>query len=602
MTGIGADGGRMIIAPIHVEEEARILALKRLAVLDTPAEERFDRITRLLSTVLSVPIALITFVDSDRQWFKSRVGLDVPETPREIAFCAHAINEPPEEPFIVEDTLCDDRFVDNPLVVNDPNVRFYAGQVLRDPSGLPLGTLCAMDRRPRQLNDEAKQALKDLAVLVEAELRRMDERVLRRELDEVSRRNSLILDTLAEGLVFHDAMGRIVTWNPAAERMLGLSGEELSGRTSFDPRWGSVHEDGTPWKGETHPAMAALRTAAPVRNQLMGIDHPVRGRVWLRVNAEPVVDPEGKAVSVLAAFSDVTIEHSLAVESRRFSYLFRHSNDVISVIDGQGHAIYHSPSFQRVFGYPPSWRDPAGLWGSLHPDDHQQTRVHLAKVMGPGGCERPFVVRFRTANGNWIALETVAVNLLDEPEVGGIVFTSRDVTERVRVAEELAYTASHDELTDLPNRRKLAQCITNALDLNRGRDQLVGLCFVDLDGFKSVNDTFGHATGDKLLVAVAQSIRAAIRPGDHAARVGGDEFVVVLSPVADTNDALHLACQLRDSIVARPVDGLPSDAFDACIGVAVSEPGDTHSLLLQRADRALYEAKSQRGCVHLALR
>ena len=590
----------MISASVHVEEELRVDALRCLQLLDTAAEERFDRITRLLSTALSVPVSLVSLVDSDRQWFKSRVGLEAAQTSRDVSFCAHAINEPVGKPFVVEDALLDARFVDNPLVTGDPNIRFYAGQVLRDASGLPMGTLCAIDRRPRRLTDAESQVLVDLAAIVESELRRLDDLKLLKELDAVSERNNLILNTLTEGLVFQDAAGRIITWNPAAERLLGLSDDEMSGRTSIDPCWGSVHEDGTAWPGETHPAMEALSTGKPVRQQVMGVDHPRRGRVWLRVNAEPVLDPSGQAVSVLAAFSDITLEHTLAVEQRRFSYLFRHATDVISVVDRNGRGLYRSPSFERVLGYPMSWRDPQGVWGTVHPDDLDEALEYFERVLDGDRPHDPITSRFRTAGGEWKALESVAVNLLDEPEVGGVVLTSRDVTERLRIADEIAHSATHDELTNLPNRRKLAARITAALVRSHNEGRVVGLCFLDLDRFKHVNDTYGHASGDNLLVAVAQSIRSVGRPGDHAARVGGDEFVVVLDSIGDADEAFDLASRLRDAIIAQVVEGLPQSAFDACIGVAVSRPDDTHSMLLQRADRALYLAKARRGSVELA--
>ena len=590
----------MISASIHVEEDLRVDALRRLRLLDTAAEERFDRITRLLSTALSVPVSLVSLVDSERQWFKSRVGLEANETGRDIAFCAHAINEPAGKPFVIEDAFLDARFVDNPLVTGDPNVRFYAGQVLRDAAGLPMGTLCAIDRRPRRLTDTESQILVDLAAIVESELRRLDDRKLLNELDAVSERNNLILNTLAEGLVFQDADGRIITWNRAAERVLGLSGDEMSGRRSIDPRWGAVHEDGTAWPGETHPAMEALSTGKPVREQVMGVDHPGRGRVWLRVNAEPVLDASGRAVSVLAAFSDITREHTLAVEQRRFSYLFRHATDVISVVDRNGRGLYRSPSFERVFGYPMSWRDPEGIFGTVHPDDLDEAKEYFERVVAGDHVLEPIVCRFRTAGGEWKALESVAVNLLEEPQVGGVVLTSRDVTERLRIADEIAHSATHDELTNLPNRRRLAARITEAIVRSHREGRLVGLCFVDLDRFKHVNDSYGHAAGDNLLVAAAQSIRSVGRPGDHAARVGGDEFVVVLDSIADADEAFDLASQLRDAIISQVVEGLPQSVVDACIGVAVSRPDDTHSTLLQRADRALYAAKARRGSVELA--
>ena len=157
-------------APLPADEPERLKALQGLRLLDTPAEERFDRITRLAARILSVPIALITLVDSNRQWFKSRVGEIGPETPREQAFCAHAILD--EKGLLVPDALADARFADNPLVLGAPHVRFYAGSPIHAPDGHAVGTLCIIDHRPRELSAEDVQAMRDLAGLVEAELAR----------------------------------------------------------------------------------------------------------------------------------------------------------------------------------------------------------------------------------------------------------------------------------------------------------------------------------------------------------------------------------------------------------------------------------------------
>lgn len=155
-------------ARIPKEEGQRLLTLEKLRILDTEREERFDRITRLAATTFDVPIALVSLVDHDRQWFKSCVGLEASETPRDQAFCAHAILQ--DDALVVRDALLDDRFADNPLVVSKPGIRFYAGHPLSAPDGSHLGTLCVLDTRPRDLNDAHLTALKDLASLVEDQL------------------------------------------------------------------------------------------------------------------------------------------------------------------------------------------------------------------------------------------------------------------------------------------------------------------------------------------------------------------------------------------------------------------------------------------------
>ena len=151
-----------MLAPIKPANEAvRIQALHGLNVLDSAPEERFDRLTRLAKRLFNVPIALVTLVDKDRQWFKSCVGLDVNETPRDVSFCGHAILQ--DELLLVPDAKQDKRFHDNPLVTGEPNIRFYAGYPLTVPNGNKMGTLCLIDTRPRELDDEERGLLRDLA-------------------------------------------------------------------------------------------------------------------------------------------------------------------------------------------------------------------------------------------------------------------------------------------------------------------------------------------------------------------------------------------------------------------------------------------------------
>lgn len=139
----------MTPAPIPADEAERLSALRALLLLDTPPEERFDRLARFVAEQLDVPIALLTLVDGQRQWFKARVGLDATETPRDISFCGHAIMK--NDLFIVEDASRDPRFSDNPLVTGEPHIRFYAGAPLSAPGGHRIGTLCVIDTVPRTL-------------------------------------------------------------------------------------------------------------------------------------------------------------------------------------------------------------------------------------------------------------------------------------------------------------------------------------------------------------------------------------------------------------------------------------------------------------------
>ena len=178
----------MQAASLPPQEQERLAALRRYEVLDTTPEETFDELTEFASRLCDTPIALISLVDADRQWFKARVGLGAPETHRDLAFCAHAILR--RELFEVRDTFDDARFADNPLVVGDPKIRFYAGTPLVTPEGQAIGTLCVIDRVPRALTDLQRAGLHVLGrqVIAQLELRT----VLRRQADLVSHQEQLI--------------------------------------------------------------------------------------------------------------------------------------------------------------------------------------------------------------------------------------------------------------------------------------------------------------------------------------------------------------------------------------------------------------------------
>jgi GAF domain-containing protein len=151
-----------------LNETARLAALERYAILDTDPEDSFDDLTRLASFICKTPIAFISLIDADRQWFKSRVGAAVSETPREVAFCSTAILQ--SEIFVVPDAREDERFRDNPFVVSDPHIRFYAGAPLINEEGYALGTICVVDQTPRELTSEQRDALKALSRLVLAQM------------------------------------------------------------------------------------------------------------------------------------------------------------------------------------------------------------------------------------------------------------------------------------------------------------------------------------------------------------------------------------------------------------------------------------------------
>jgi diguanylate cyclase (GGDEF)-like protein len=171
-------------------EASRLETLHALNILDTPPEERFDRLTRLARRMFHVPIALVTLIDANRQWFKSSAGLEARETPRDISFCGHAILE--DGIMMVPNALADSRFADNPQVTGEPHVRFYAGCPLQAPNGARLGTLCIIDRKSRVLDTEDLTALRDLAAIAEDELAAL-QMAMQDELTKIANRRGFLL-------------------------------------------------------------------------------------------------------------------------------------------------------------------------------------------------------------------------------------------------------------------------------------------------------------------------------------------------------------------------------------------------------------------------
>src|SRR5712691_1362561 len=284
---------------------------------------------------------------------------------------------------------------------------------------------------------------------------------------------------------------------------------------------------------------------------------------------------------------------ALRQSEERFRSLVQNASDVIAILDSDGRIGYASPAAQSVWGQTPEQLRGAALLDLVHPDEHGGAGAYLANLLAQPGGTLVNELRLRHSDGTWRDFEVVATNMLDQPAVEGIVATCRDITQRKAFERELSRLAFSDTLTGLPNRALLLDRITHALDRAERQMRRVAVLFLDLDRFKLVNDSLGHAQGDALLIEAANRINACLRTGDTAARLGGDEFTVLLEDVQNEPQAVEVAERIAEAL-RLPVILEGREVFVSfSIGIALSGPDAARpDAVLRNADLALYRAKA----------
>ncbi len=397
----------------------------------------------------------------------------------------------------------------------------------------------------------------------------------------------------------------ITSINPAGASGLGTTPEAVIGTSVL--AW-SVDERGA--EVRTHFTEVFAGRPQHFLTRLRRVDGAIR---WADVTLHPVRDDgvprtaaAGHAVTgALGLVRDVTEERAageaIAASEARFRALVQHSSDAITIVDAGGRCLYVSPSVHTQFGYEPSDALGRRMQDFVHPEDLPIVTAALRDAQ-----RAPATLRYRArhADGSWRQVESVGRDLRDEPAVRGIVFNTRDVTERAELEAALVRQAFHDALTGLANRAYFGDRLREALARAQtaGNPGRVAVLVLDLDGFKAVNDSFGHAAGDALLVEVADRLLQATRGGDAVARLGGDEFAILVERVQEDADAAAVAERVIAALEPSFTVGGRRTDVGVSVGIARGSsvpdaPLDGATLdasaLLRNADVAMYEAKAR---------
>ena len=742
-------------------ELARLAALADLDILDTPAETRFDRFTRLAAMTFGVPIALVSLVDADRQWFKSRSGLAATETPRSISFCTRAVEA--REMLVVEDAALDARFASNPLVTGAPHIRFYAGQPVYS-DGQAIGTLCIIDRAPRSFSLEQRQVLKDLAGLVEVELNhtravaarmlaeqalkslntelegriatrtaeleekvaQLSREVAQREVAETLLRqsetwNRTIVASSYSGFICADSDGRVAAWNPSAERIFGWSREHAVGRLLSDlivpaPQR-AEHEAGMrrrldtgtgPYMSQNVKMLAQTRSGRQITIQMTLAAHDFNGARYVgafvndvseRIRAQQQLEEKQELLDAVLESIDVGVVACDAVGNltlfNRSARTF-HGRDLKALASSewpQYYSLYHAD------GHTPMAMEEVPLVRALKGEVVRTGSMVIAPSDGPAYTLMASGRPLRSASGKTLGavvamkditelnaskmrlaegeerLRTITDNLpvliahldhehryvfanavhqswlgkpsaqivgqtmeeafgaeywaqqqdalreawegkasqcehdivrkkhirivhstylphLRDGQVVGVYILTTDATA-ARMHERNLHALAHtDALTGIPNRRQFELALHAAVERAPQRERAFALFYLDIDHFKQINDTHGHAVGDMVLVEFARRVRNVVRSSDLVARLAGDEFTVLLDEVGSPRDAEFVAKKNMQAMEAPFVIGAQALAVGVTIGIALADaPGATALSMSELADGALYDAK-----------
>ncbi len=413
------------------------------------------------------------------------------------------------------------------------------------------------------------------------------------------KRRRRVFDTLNEGVVVQDTDGAVRDWNAPALRMFGLTPEQLCSRAPLDTRWHVTWEDRTPVTTE-QPMQTVLRRAFERGGITVAVRKPDGSSAWIAVSSQLVgADEDGGDASIVSTMVDVTAQRDVELENARYrdiidtldaSYRILEESPIgMCSVDVDGNVLRNNMAFLALGG-----GETTSIMPLVPQEDRETLRDAFARLLDGRTASVRIETRIRRPDGTATWCELTAVAMRQGLPDAAILLLANDVTERRRREARLRQLAERDPLTGLHNRRSFVRVLRERLAAMQRPSRRAGttwtLMLIDLDGFKDVNDTLGHAGGDAVLVAVAAGIRDRTRVDDAVGRLGGDEFAVLLqSQEASHAVAIGEEIIARITEAARSVPGAPP--VSASIGIVHLREGRGADATLAAADSAMYDAK-----------
>ncbi|MGH8984354.1 MAG: bifunctional diguanylate cyclase/phosphodiesterase [Acidimicrobiia bacterium] len=448
---------------------------------------------------------------------------------------------------------------------------------------IALITRSAVDREVRRaiesLTSEVALALES-AALTEDLLRRRSEARFR-----------ALIENSSDLVVVLDDDARVTFVSPAAHRLLGRSEDYFAGKEAVqfahpDDRSAirELLDAARPPSSPTEPLEIRLAHADGSYRWFEMLSHDLRNEpdiAGVVINAREITDRKGA-------------EQLLARNEARFRALVQNSSDVVAVIDENAFFTYVSPSIFGMLGYKPDELLGTSALALLPPDDVTAALRSHSQVLADAFEQASAELRVRNRDGSWHTVDMTITDLRDEPAVEGIVLNARDVTVRKALEHDLRSQALHDALTGLGNRNMFTDRVTHALKRRHDRDRVLAVLCIDLDDFKTVNDSLGHEVGDQLLVLVAERLGSCLRESDTAARLGGDEFAILLDSAFNEREVAGVAERILGMMREPLTMGDRELTVTASVGIAVNADRSSSSeVLLRNADMAMYLAKER---------